>query len=368
MALGEVQSGDMDTPEHQKASFSFHIDSESPHIANTVPAAVLVQILQSAQLAFELIGLHVEGRIIKARARVPAVTSRRFQLICKLPEPGCYAVPVEIGDSVDLLQDAQAAQALSIFKQLMTSISAHSASELAKTLPDERMRRRVLEAIKGMAPRSGSNWTLSLHDSFDKPFADIDRDTVSFVQEILVPVEQREASRVITGELTNIDFLAHKLTMIYPPTSKLLECIYAESLEDMLYERRRDFIQVTGRVLLDEHGEPRSIIDVSDIVELDLSPIELVELDHGVVRLRANPILSLEVNTDESKQLLYVEDAVLGLSAFGTTRDALISEIAEQLAMLWIEYGSASDDTLDAPAQELKRALALRFIEVDHAS
>jgi hypothetical protein len=358
----------MSTSLPQKPSFSFHIDSESPHTANTVPAAVLVQVLQGAQLAFEHIGIHVEGRSIKSRARVSALTSRRFQLICKLPEPGCYAVPVEIGDTTDLLQEEHAAQALSIFEELMRNISAKSSAGIVQALPDERVRRRVLEAVKGMAPRSGANWKLSLHDSADVAFADIDRDTVSFVQQTLVPIDQREASRVITGELTNIDFVKRVLTMIYPPTNKLLDCTYDETLEDMLYEQRRNFIQVTGRVILDEHGEPRSIFNVSDIVELDLSPIEIVGVEYQGLHLRAHPLLSLEVVTDESKQLLCVQDMALGLNAFAGTRDALLQEIWEQVAMLWTEYALANDDELDGPTLELKHALRVRFSGINHAA
>ena len=84
-------------------SFSFHIESGEPQ-GNVVPASVLVQILQNAQQAFELIGVHVEGRSINQRVRVPAATSQRFQLICQLPEAGCYALPVIVGSASELFE------------------------------------------------------------------------------------------------------------------------------------------------------------------------------------------------------------------------------------------------------------------------
>ena len=174
-------------------SFSFHIESGEPQ-GNVVAASVLVQILHSAQQAFELIGVHVEGRTINQRARVPMATSQRFQLICQLPQPGCFAMPVVVGGDTDLFDPESANRAFAIFRTVMERVTARNTDGLANALPDERVRRRVLEAVKGMAPRADAKWTLDLHDSDDTPFASFDVATIPFVQNTLVPAEQREAS------------------------------------------------------------------------------------------------------------------------------------------------------------------------------
>jgi hypothetical protein len=352
---------------HRPPSFSFHIESGEVPDGTTVPASILVQILQSAQQAFLLIGVHVEGRSIKARARVSAETSERFQLVCRIPEPGCYAMPVTIGASNDLTQVETAEYALSIFKQLMGLISDRTDAALAAALPDERIRRRVLELVKGMAPRAGAKWTLSLYDAANTRFATFNQDTIPFVQKTLVPEEQREASRVVTGELGNINFFERKLTIVYPPTSKELECIYDEALEDLLYEQRRGLIQVTGRVLIGENGEPKQIIDVTDINVVDSTPLVLPKVEHGRLQLIAEPPLTLQLALDEGKQLMCVEDHVLGIDTFAQTREGLIAEVSEQVAMLWSEYAHAEDSELDGPARQLKQALLNRFSEVADA-
>lgn len=348
-------------------SFSFHIES-GESLGNVVPAAVLVQILQNAQQAFELIGVHVEGRSINQRARVPAATSQRFQLICQLPEPGCYALPVTVGSATELLEPESGEKAFQIFHGLMTRISDRNRDGMAELLPDERIRRRVLEAVKGMAPRADAKWSLSLHDANDATFAFFDTKTIPFVQETLVPAAQREAARVVTGELKNIDFIEHKLTIIYPPTSKELDCLYDEALEDLLYERRRDLIQVTGLVLLDDQGAPKKIIDVTDIRHLDLSPLEISTVRHGPVNLLIFPSLIAEPTLDDTKQLLCIEYPELEVSVFATTREALLFELHEQLAMLWQEYAQANDEQLDAIALQLKKTLLARMTEVAHAA
>ena len=192
--------------------------------------------------------------------------------------------------------------------------------------------------------------------------------TIPFVQDTLVPAAQREASRVVTGELKNIDFIERKLTLIYLPTSKELDCLYDEALEDLLYERRRELIQVTGRVLLDDQGRPKKIIDVTDIRDVDLSPLEILTVRHGEVSLRVAPALLLEPTLDDSQQLLCVENQELDMMIFAPTREALLVELHEHLAMLWQEYAQARDDDLDAPARHLKQALLARMTEVAHAA
>ena len=356
----------MNTPQPHP-SFIFHIESGEPQ-GNVVPASVLVQILQNAQQAFELIGVHVEGRSINQRVRVPAATSQRFQLICQLPEAGCYALPVIVGGSTELFEPEQAEKAFQIFHDVMVRVSNRNTDGLIHVLPDERIRRRVLETVKGMAPRADAKWTLSLHDSTNTPFASFDVRTIPFVQDTLVPAAQREAARVVIGELKNIDFIERKLTIIYPPTSKELDCLYDEALEDFLYELRRNLIQVTGRVLLDDQGSPKKIIDVSDIRDVDLSPLEISTVQHGTVNLRVAPALMFEPCLDDSKQLLCVGSPEFNITVYAPTRETLLVELHEHLAMLWQEYAQAQDDDLDSLALKLKQALLARMTEAAHAA
>jgi len=348
-------------------AFSFHIEPADKG-THAVPAAVLIQILENAQRAFELIGVYVEGREIKERARVPAQISQRYQLICKIPEHGSYALPVDVGGTGDLFSPVLANKAFGIFRGVLENVTSKNASALTAALPDARILRRVLESVKGMAPRAGAQWKLNLHDDQGHGFASLDEETIPFVERTLVPAEQREAARVVTGELKSIDFAERKVSIIYPPNSKELACFYEESVEDLLYEKRRDLIQVTGRVLLDEQGAPKQIIDVTDIRDLDLSALVVDVIRHGSLALKASPLLSLEPTLDDTKQLLCIEQGELGIDVYASTREALLAELHEQLAMLWQEYAQAADEELYAPARRLKQALLNRFSEAPHAA
>jgi hypothetical protein len=348
-------------------SFSFHLEGSATD-DHSVPASVLVRILESAQRAFELIGVHVEGGAVKERARVSAKTTKRFQLICQLPKLGSYAMPIKVGEMEDALSVELANRAFQIFQSVMGKISARNSADLNSALPDARILRRVLEAVKEMAPRADAQWNLSIRDARDVSFATFDTATIPFVEETLVPVGQREAAKVVTGELKSIDFTERKVTIIYPPTNKELACIYEEAVEDLLYEKRRDLIQVTGRVLLDDNGLPKQIIDVTDIRDLDLSALSIDTVNFGGFTLKTLDHLSFEPVLDETKQLQCIEHPKLGIYVYALTRSALLAELQEQIGMLWVEYAKARDDELDAPARMLKKELLSRFSEVRYAS
>lgn len=349
------------------ASFSLRINPGNPDV-HSVPAGVLVQILENAQRAFELIGVQVEGREVRDRVRVPASTAKRFQLVCHVPQAGSYVMPVTVGVETDLLVPECASKAVAVFRDIMGFVSSRNTTGLSVVLPDQRIRRRVLESIKGMAPRSDAVWTLEFHDAHNAVFATFDTRTIPFIEETLIPAEQREAARVVTGELTSIDFAARKVSIIYPATSRVLECLYEEAVEDLLYEKRHDLIQVTGRVLLDDQGAPKQIIDVTDIRDLDISPLQLLWVRSGAVLLRANTPITLDVELDDTKQLLCIMQSDLGIDVFAPTREMLLADLQEQLAMLWCEYALADDNELDEPACRLKHALLAQFVEVHDAA
>jgi len=63
-----------------------------------------------------------------------------------------------------------------------------------------------------------------------------------------------------------------------------------------------------------------------------------------------------------------VSNGELGIDAFARTREGLIGELNEQIAMLWQEYALAADDTLDGEAIKVKQALLATFSEVPHGA
>ena len=348
-----------------KTAFSLHIETGTEN-GDAVPAAVLAQILTSAQRSFELIGVYVEGRTIQQRARISAATQSRFQLVCRLPVPGCYAVPIELGGK-DLLAEHVTA-AMDVFKKIIVGITNHDPEAINKAMPDVSLRHRLLKAVLGMAPRADAKWSLKLWDAASTEFGELNTDSGATIRAAIVPADEQAESQVVTGTLTNINFDKRIVTIIYPPTKREMECVYDEAIEDLLIENRRDLIQVTGLIVMDDAGVPKRITNVNDIRELDLSPLLIDTVKVGKLMLKAKEGITLEPVTDETKQLICVMHTELGIDAFARTRDALVSELNEQIGMLWQEYALAEDGELDGMAIKLKQALLAAFREVAHGA
>ena len=340
--------------------FSLHIEGGDLH-RNSVPATVLAHLLQNTQRAFELIGFQVEGRAIKQRARIGAEISERFKLLCEIPKEGCYELPVVLAAPTQLHGNEHSEQALAVFKKLMASIARKDSSTTEKLIPDEGLRRRILESIRSMAPQAGDPWSVDIRGIDNVSFGVLDASTSSFVKDTLVPPEKREEEQVLIGELTNIAFTEHKFTILYKPTNRELVCIYDEALEDLLYECRRALVQVTGRVIVDDSGNPLRLIEMSDVRNIDLSLISLNQSHYGGRTITCDPPLVVSPTLDETGQLFCLEDKTLGIDVFAQTREGLLLELSQQLDMLWREFAMAIDGSLDSRALKLKLALLDRF-------
>lgn len=349
---------------NEERSFSFHV--EGPLAANhTAPASVIVQILENAQRAFELIGMAQEGKVVKSRARPARAIAEKYQLICEIPEHGCYAMPIMVGgESLDLLTPVEAAQATSTFKSLLKSLKNSDAQQISSLLPDSGIRNRVLECIKEMLPSAGSAWSLDFYDAANHLIADFnDYDAVT-IDDLIENSSPKEATEVVTGTLSGVDFKAHKLTIIYPVTKREMDCYYPEELEDLLFKNRRGPLQVTGKMILDDNGIPKSIVDVIDIRAIDLSPFQLSEIHGDGFTLVAVQPLRLVPYLDETLQYLCLEDSDLHIDVFAQTRQRLLPELTEQILMLWQEYARADDSDLDEIAIGLKKKLNNKFKEI----
>ncbi|MFZ4623346.1 MAG: hypothetical protein ACOYNF_03820 [Rhodoferax sp.] len=219
-----------------------------------------------------------------------------------------------------------------------------------------------------MAPRADAKWSLRLWDAGNTEFGELNTESEATIRAAIIPPDEQAESQVVTGTLTNINFTKRIVTIIYPPTKREMECVYDDAIEDLLIENRRDLIHVTGLIVLDDAGVPKSITHVNDIRELDLSPLLIDTVKLGKLVLKAKQSITLEPATDETKQLICVTHADLGIDAFARTRDALVSELNEQIGMLWQEYAIAEDDSLDGMAIKMKQALLASFSEVAHGA
>lgn len=77
--------------------------------------------------------------------------------------------------------------------------------------------------------------------------------------------------------------------------------------------------------------------------------------------------MTLTPTLDESQQYLQVEDERLNLFVFAQTREQLVDELGEQLAMLWDEYVDDEPENLSSAALKLREQIQQLIERVDHA-
>lgn len=334
-----------------------------------LPVATLTQVLGAMQRAVHLLALQHEKVSVRQRERINKTVEAKYPLLCTLPKPGSYIVPVEIGDpSVALFAKDDVEAVGELFSDCCTFISGGNKTGLADRIPDTTRRDRFIEAVRAMSPSMGSGITAGI-SQIDGDFR-VSLDTLhERSKECLSTAADPERQvRTVTGRLSEIQFDEHKIKIVYPVNNRELECSYSEALEEMLLERPRELIQVTGEVIMDENDLPKKIINVESIDEVDLSPFYLQQVTYGDRSFVFGEPLQLIPELDETEQLYCIEKPELGIDVYAYTRDQLDLELKEQIAFLWDAYALAPDNELTGAALVLKQHLLAALREVSRAA
>lgn len=324
-----------------------------------IRAESLATLLSGMQRVAYLLAAMECGQEIGSRLKPSRAMRSHFSLRCGIPEKGSYALPLGVGVPAEL---DVGPPLLDRMQQIWAALASQDWPALRAALPDA-IAQRVLREFIGFLPKS-EGLRFSLQTSTTPAAAVLTWRVARFISDYLAPRVSEDAVMTITGELLRIDFAVRQVTILYPPTRREIVCTYLPDIEDSIIESRKEPIQVTGRFVLDEDGNPNKLMDVSRIEPVDFSPLVLTELEKLPVRMKA-PLELVPVLDEESQQYLCVADRSLGLDAFALTREHLFDEVQEQLCMLWQEYGCATDEELDDEARLLKVQLHARMEESD---
>jgi hypothetical protein len=338
--------------------------------SHLLPVATLTKVLDEMQRAVHILAMQQEKVSIRQKERINKTIEAKYPLLCKIPAEGSYMMPFEIGDPTTGLFDVEGIENVcSLFTDCCTLLAAGDKAGLAEKIQDQSRRDLFVKAARNMAPSQGSGIKVALFhtgSSFHVSLNTIHERGKSCLSSA-VEVEQQEI-RVVTGRLTGIQFDERKITLVYPITKKELSCFYTESVEDLLLERPRELIQVTGQIILDDNEQPQKIVNVDSIVEIDLSTFYLKTIEYSWREFIFNKPLELTPFLDETQQLYCLEHAELGIDVYAYTRDQLDSELREQIAFLWDQYALADDEDLTESALALKNNLLTALKELADAA
>jgi hypothetical protein len=328
---------------------------------HTVPAEILIHVLQCLQQSVFLIAMDNEGACFSQRARPSAEVRRTYALMCSLPASGSYALPLKLGDpSGNLFAPEKISAVAEKLESSLDSLASGAVSEFNRLFRSFDCRNKVAEAFRSLLPKPGAKWKLGfsrLMAKAHRPEIVLSAALHKHIPEFVRPTPAEEVAQTVTGYLHAMDFARHSITIHHPETQKQLDCYYDESLEISLVESRRELVQVTGTVILDDLGGIKQITDVESIDPVDLSDFILETIPYGNRNLKFKTPLILTPFLNDSMQLLCIENTDLNINVFAHTREQLIEELYQQIAALWLEYALEDDSKLTASAHELKKRL-----------
>ncbi len=325
---------------------------------NTVPAEILIRVLSGMRQTTFLLAASSLKQPIRQRFKPTEEMRQRYELRCELPRSGSYALPIKLQDDLHLLDKLFA---------FMEAVSAGLHEAVMDVVPDSAYRNRALREFVKFLPKPGERWGVGFSVENGKEVR-VDTKCARIIERWFTEEEPRDAVMTVTGELIGIDFDQNKVQIRYTPTGRLIECVYRPEIEDTIIESRREPIQVTGKFLLDEEGNPIRLTDVTRIEAVDLSPMSFERIEQGERVLEFIEPLALTPELDEdSSQYYELRDETLDLFVYAQTREQLADELADQLFMLWDEYAQENPDHLTPAAQHARLELRRRLKEVTHA-
>jgi hypothetical protein len=331
-----------------------------------------VRTVNGMQQLVYILAADAESKKIDKRFRLTDEIERRFKMVCLVPQEGSYALPVSLPALNPQLNvfGANNDQVFGKLAQILKSVADNNSQALAGIFKNDAYYRRTLAELRSFLPKADEPWKVGFRDLHNGNQSEVLLSTsaVKNVEAWLEPSSAAESSMTVTGELVAIDFDQRKISLRHPVTKKLIECFYDEELEVAMFDSRRDWVQVTGKFTLNEDGSPKTLINVSRIVPLDLTPLSLSAVTYNEQTFIFRDLLELTVELDEeSSQFLCINHERLDLDVFARTREDLFDEVAIHIAFQWKTYAQCPDDRLTPEALHLKKNL-LGMIEASNAA
>lgn len=334
---------------------------------HTVPLDVLVRVFHGIQQAVYLIAASKTQKKLTHRFKPSKEVRRHFELRAGALREGSVQVNLIASpdqQSIDLDLGLTPHDALAQFRKVLAAVSTEAEEELIALLNDTPYRDRVLKEIASFLPKPGERWGMAFQYK-DGPEIQLGQKHARVVRQWLqTAATGDDAVMTITCELLGIEFDRNQVAVRYKPTSRRFEVPYDTDSEELLFDRRRDDIQVTGRFETDDEGHPVRLSGEARIEVLDLSPFVIDRVERDGRALVITPPLELEPELDdEIGQYLVVADQGLEIEASARTREALLDELEEQLFYLYDTFALGDVSTMTTKAAALTLRLAARLRE-----
>jgi C4-type Zn-finger protein len=325
---------------------------------NAIPATVLAQTITGLQQLVFLMGADSEEIDINERLKFSNQHRDEFTLMCEPPSAGSFVQNLRLKNE----------KVQSVFKDvigLMAATAADNHEDAKKLIKNPIIRRRAFQQMATVMPKEDDGVSVAFfHAGRSAAISGKDQKTLTkWIQ--AASTESAATTMTVKGVLVAADFENRRVKIKYRPTNKEISCKYLPEIEDRLLDARKvssGLIEVTGEFTLDNKGFPLKLTNVFRIEPVSLGSIKLPELRWKNRTFKFNQPMEFTPSLDaETQQLYVIEDASLGVNVFSETREGLLQELSEQIAMLWDEYADEKDENLAedalAVAKKLRHAI-----------
>jgi hypothetical protein len=342
----------------------FHFKGGSAE-SHQLPVELMINLLTNIKELTYLVIAQAQG-VSKLSKQI----KDNYVIKCELPEKGSYAQSLTVDYVGKSKSEEDEINIIEKLENTMQSVANCDESKILHYFPDDNRRRKVLSCIKNAFPQSDSEIYVEMASSKTKIKPIINSRTI---QKNITPIidkmqaEIEEYMTVVTGRLAQIDFYEKKIVIMHPLTKRSLNCFYDECVEDMLFDNRRQLVQITGLVEFDENDQPKKITNAISIQEIDLSPIIFDYVDYEDKKLKFKNSLVLTPELDDSEQVYTISNLDFDLETFAYTRQELIDSIKSDIIFLWNGYVKVADEELTEGALKLKQKLISSIEEIVNA-
>ena len=347
------------TTDFKSPTFHLHFEGVGT-LGHSVPAAALVQAVQALQRSIQLLAFAQEGQEVKQRLRTNYDMERKYAVVFDIPRDGGYDLPYKVGNAAAKLFDPDdVAKVTEQHQAVLAAIEAGDMQALKRAVPMPHIRRMVVNEIKKMQPPPRSGIVVSLEDYRNNKILD-GRTSVERCNRILLDVAPISVHpRLVTGRLDSLDFQA-RILKLQLPTGRTLSCSYNEDFEPILLENPREWLQVRGEVVLNEDDSLKSLNNITEIIEVDPSPLEIESFEINGQIVKAIRPFVVAVNFDPVGGI-YTATGIFNLIIGAETRDFLEESVIDALKFLWDEYALSDPVMFTADALDLRQNILTVF-------
>jgi hypothetical protein len=282
-----------------------------------VSVSLFAKTLQSIQeVVFQIAGSRLKREM---KGPVPAVIRKACELFLVRTEPGSLSAILELPEKgTSLFQDEPdfSEDVIEDTRKVIEAFAEEDEARLQETLPQPYLRRRIVNHICSIAPSDGSDYRLSFRFNGGPP-----------------------------------------RMLIRPSKDHLYRLAPIPTSYEKIQEPSLKFVEAKGMAQM-ENGDIKKWVETYEVSELDLNPDHVWRPSKirakGKLFYLAHPIACVIEKQDD---LLFSEDATLGIIAYGDSREEVIREFSEEFAVLWDVIAQEEDNLLTQDALSLKRKL-----------